>query len=114
MPLGPDGKLFDLAKVKPPGCEDLATSSDEILVCGRRDGDAFRVPESGRPPTGGESWTARSRDMMERGLFDGQTVGPNGYLRYSRQTDYEWRQDRREAARSRRAIEREIKRSSRR
>lgn len=114
MPLGADGKLFDLAKVKKPSCDDGAIRSDEILVCGRNESDTYRVPGSRGSGGDGTSWTARSREMMERSIFDGQTVGPGGAYLHSRQVDYEWRQERKAVARSRRALEREIRRSSRR
>jgi hypothetical protein len=115
-PRDKDGKLFDLAKIEPsrPSCEDGDLSLDDILVCGRRDVGRYRVPETPNESASRGSWTARTREMMERSAFESQTVGAGGALLYSRQVDYEWRQERAATARSNRRLEREIKRASRR
>ena len=111
-------ELVNQVKVtRQPGC-DVTAGEETIVVCGRRDPEIYRVPEELReglplPGTGGESWDARARDFRESSRYDGQNVGPSGYLKHSLQRDREFRAERAERQRERREVERQSDRYGR-
>lgn len=78
-------------------CEGDPRSRTEVVVCGRRRGESpFRLPREfrERADEGGSSWSAQTRDAIETGRYESQTVGPGGAAQRSRQTDCEWRAER--------------------
>jgi hypothetical protein len=77
------------------GC-DPASSSDEIVVCGRRDEDSpYRIPREFRDRVSTDdahaSWDLRIRDQEAIERFSNQTDGPFGVYRHSREVDCQWR-----------------------
>ncbi len=76
--------------------------AEEIVVCGRRPGtERYRIPLGLReePLTARNySWSARARDEREAARYDGQTIGPSGWLNHSREVDCQWRAERMELA----------------
>jgi len=75
---------------------------EEIVVCGRRQRtEPYRIPVELRqePLTSRNySWAARARDEREADRYDGQAVGPSGFLNHSKQVVCQWRAERQELA----------------
>lgn len=71
------------------------STQDEIVVCGRRDSEAYRIPKQFRDlPTFEDrdaSWSTRLKDEGSLRRYSDQMVGPSGYLQYGRQLDCQWR-----------------------
>ena len=78
-----------------------AGPADEIIVCGRRPIERYRIPVELREEpliARNYSWSARARDEREAARYDGQTIGPTGWLNHSREVDCQWRAERMELA----------------
>lgn len=83
-------------------CRRQVADSDDIVVCGRKDESSqYRIPPdlrgTGPIDSRNTSRVARNRDDEVRSRYGSQTVGPSGYLQYSRQIDCEWRVARQQA-----------------
>lgn len=81
-----------------PPCE--RSSSSEIVVCGRRQGDSpYRIPKELRedlPRQREQSFSARMRDSEQVSRLEERSVGAFGFLQHSRKIDCEWRAARQE------------------
>ena len=91
--------------VQPRQCQPSEPGADEVVVCGRREGDdsPFRIPRQLRDQGQAEledehvSWDTQVRNMESLERFSNQNT-PGGMSQHSRQVDCEWRAARQAAA----------------
>ena len=84
-------------------CRDRSAGDAEIVVCGQPydENSPYRIPTEFRNQRSDDdahaSWDARWRDEEAVARFDGQTIGPFGYLQRGREMYCDWLGARQEA-----------------
>lgn len=103
---------FSMRSLPPSDCEAPVGSGDEeVVVCGRRQDERYRLPEAfrdGGSSRAGTSWAARSRAFQEDSRYSDTTTGPGAYLNVQRQAVHQWRLEREEMARQRSALAKQV------
>jgi hypothetical protein len=99
-PAGPVGPALPRI-TQDRGCDQPATGSNEIVVCGESSEDSpYRIPKEFRGQGLIEdrhaSWDTRIRDQEALERFSNQNIGPSGITQHSRQVDCQWRVARQE------------------
>lgn len=103
-------RLTEASRVLPSRKCPVEAAPGDIVVCGRERPDRFRIPEElrGFDAPGERSWTSQAEDFLESERTAGQTVGPSGAFKYSRQMAREWRAERGQIEQQKRAVERAL------
>ncbi len=94
---GVEALIRDTKVLPDRNCAREPQPGAEIVVCGRRDEDQFRIPEELRPslPRVTErSWDARAREFGVTQRFEDQVSGPGAWLNGARQRDCQYREER--------------------
>ena len=103
-------RLTEASRVLPSRNCQVEANPGDIVVCGRNRQDRFRIPEElrGIDAPMERSWTSQAEDFLESERTAGQTVGPSGALKFTQQMAREWRAERAQIEREKRAVERAL------
>jgi hypothetical protein len=102
-------KMVEKSRVLPSRSCPPPDDDTEIVVCGQRQ-DRFRIPEEyrGRGTPSERSWNSQALDLIEADRSDGQTVGASGASKFLQQMTRQWRAERAQIERERRALDRAL------